>query len=136
MLNTYLSLLATHRLSDTVKRRQLFIILQNIKRPLPAAEIVVLAQNIMDRSNVYRSIDEFERAGIIKKVYTGWKESIELSDSFSHHHHHMTCSSCGAVISFEESKILENEILSIALKHEFIAKNHSIEFSGICRDCC
>ena len=135
MSNTYLTLLKKHNLSNTRKRQYLFSLLQDLQHPLPTTELVTLAQNFMDRSNVYRSIDDFERAGIVKKVYTGWKESVELSDSFSHHHHHMTCTNCGKVISFEESKELEKELLSIARNFNFTAKYHSIEFGGVCVNC-
>lgn len=136
MSNSYLSLLKKHGLSNTRKRRTLFSILQDLHHPLPITELVTLAKKFMDRSNVYRNIDDFECAGIVKKVYVGWKESVELSDAFNHHHHHMTCSGCGSVISFEESVLLENELLVTSKKHKFVTKIHSIELSGLCENCC
>lgn len=134
--NTYESILKQHKLSDTRTRRQLFDILVAQNEPCPVTVLVELANNKMNKSSVYRSVEVFEKTGIIKKVYSGWKESVELSDLFRRHHHHMTCTNCGMTISFEESTSLVRELDNITSKYNFTASNHSIEFSGLCVDCC
>lgn len=134
-LSIYSSILLENNLSDTKTRRQLFEILQSLHEPCPVTDLVELSNNKMNRSSVYRTVEIFEKSGIIKKVYSGWKESIELSELFRRHHHHMTCTNCGVILSFEESPALVRELQNITGEYKFTAKTHSIEFSGLCSDC-
>ncbi len=136
MTDTYRSLLDKNNLSNTKVRSMIFIILKDQDQPLPLSSLVILAKaKTIHRSSVYRTIEVFEQSGIVKKLYTGWKESVELSEVFRHHHHHMTCNVCNKTISFEETKALENELKQVARYHMFYPDNHTIEFSGKCADC-
>jgi Fur family ferric uptake transcriptional regulator len=136
MSDLYLSLLEKNQLSNTRVRSLIFTIIKEQDKPVPLPELAILAKSKnIHRSSVYRAIDSFEKAGIIKKLYTGWKESVELSEIFRHHHHHMTCNMCNKTISFNETPALENELILVASYHDFHPDNHSIEFSGLCADC-
>jgi Fur family ferric uptake transcriptional regulator len=136
MSELYYSLLEKNHLSNTRVRSLIFSILKEQDKPVPYPTLINLAQlKDIHRSSVYRTIDSFEKAGIIKKLYTGWKESVELSEVFRHHHHHMTCNSCNKTISFNETPALEDELILVASYHDFHPDNHSIEFSGLCADC-
>ena len=131
----YLSVLKQNKLSDTATRRQLFEIIQTQNEPYPITKLVDLASQKMNKSSVYRTVNTFEKAGIIKKVYSGWKESVELSDLFNNHHHHMTCIKCSKIIAFNEPEVLVEELLEITKKYSFYPTTHSIEFYGVCADC-
>lgn len=136
MPDTYNEILERNHLSNTKVRSVIFSILKEENKPLTLPDLVKLAENAdIHRSSVYRTIESFEKIGIVKKLYTGWKESIELSEIFHHHHHHMTCNRCNKTISFEESPTLEDELILVASYHDFHPDNHNIEFSGLCADC-
>src|SRR5687767_10640963 len=49
----------------------------------------------MDRASVYRTVELFEKLGIINRLQIGWKYKLELSEAFAGHHHHATCMECG-----------------------------------------
>ena len=88
----------------------------------------------VDRASVYRSVELFERLGIIQRLHTGWKYKLELSDKFSDHHHHLTCSRCGKTITMNEGE-LELIIRKIAAHHNFQPSSHQIEVQGLCAEC-
>jgi len=81
-------------------------------------------------------LELFEKIGISIRIYTGWKYKVELSDQYSHHHHHMLCTSCDKIIAFEESEGFLKELLKLEQKHGFLAKSHSLELQGLCKNCC
>lgn len=64
--------------------------------PQSIAEIQAKAKGAVDRVSIYRSIDLFEKLGIVHRIYVGWKYKIELSDQFMAHHHHLSCLGCSA----------------------------------------
>jgi Fur family ferric uptake transcriptional regulator len=84
---------------------------------------------------VYRTLELFEEIGITTRVYSGWKYKVELSDDFSPHHHHMTCTNCGEIISFEESDAFLRELDRISKNHGFKSESHSLELKGLCKNC-
>ena len=88
----------------------------------------------VDRASVYRSIDLFERLGIVQRLNTGWKYKLELSDAFSEHHHHLTCTNCGKTTAMNEDD-LEEIIHKIAQHHQFRPTSHQIEVQGLCSAC-
>lgn len=98
-------------------------------------QLVRKLQQKMDRSSIYRTIDVFERLGIINRLQIGWKYRIELSEAFSEHHHHAACINCGKVIAFEEDKNLEAQIDEIASELGFSSAHHSLEIRGFCSTC-
>lgn len=120
--------------SVTKPRLAVFTSLQ-AGRPRSMRELTLDLSSVIDRASLYRTIALFEKLGIVVKVQAGWKYKIELSDQFTPHHHHLTCLSCGKVISFDEPPGFETLLNSIAAKHGFVARDHSLEISGLCPDC-
>ncbi len=120
-----------HSLTKT--RQNVFRAL-DIDEPLTMHELVERCREI-DRASVYRSIALFEQIGIVRRLYTGWKYKIELSDRFGLHHHHATCSNCGKIIALEEDTALESAIRRLAERHAFTVTGHEIELTGLCRQC-
>lgn len=88
----------------------------------------------VDRASVYRSIDLFERLGVVQRLNTGWKYKLELSDAFNEHHHHLTCTTCGRTIAMNELE-LERLITRLAATHSFAPSAHQIEIQGLCQQC-
>jgi Fur family transcriptional regulator, ferric uptake regulator len=127
--------LSQHRLSRTRERVALFYKLKKLDAPCTITDLAEQLSDIMNRSTVYRTIDLFEKIKITKRVYSGFKYTIELSDQFSPHHHHFTCTNCGTVISFLESQPLMNEFSKLEGILNSRITSHSLELRGLCRNC-
>jgi len=98
----------------------------------------VLAQRAaakVDRATVYRTIELFERLGIVHRLNIGWKYKIELSDIFQGHHHHFYCTNCSKTYSLPANSMLETIIDSTAAKEGFAARGHQLEIYGLCQNC-
>ena len=119
---------------STTKTRQAVFAALSSHKPLSMHELVERCSDI-DRASVYRSVALFEEIGIVHRLYTGWKYTIELSDRFGLHHHHATCSRCGKIISLEEDTALESALRRLADKHSFVISGHEIELTGLCNNC-
>lgn len=119
--------------STTRPRLLVFDRLQKSKGPVSVAELASQLKEI-DNASTYRTIGLFESAGIIQRVWTGFKSKVELSEKFSSHHHHFTCHSCGKVISFD-SKGLEDSLAKLEKTEGFKLTHHSVELSGFCESC-
>ncbi len=104
-------------------------------KPRSMRELTLDLASVIDRASIYRTVELFEKLGIVVRVQTGWKYKIELSDTFLPHHHHLTCSNCGKVVSFDEPPGFEALLESIAGKQNFIVGDHSLEISGLCPQC-
>ncbi len=89
----------------------------------------------IDRASVYRTIDLFEKLGIVQRLQIGWKYKLELSDAFSRHHHHMTCLRCNRITSFDETQELEQQLRWIAGHNRFKIQAHQLEIQGLCARC-
>ena len=88
----------------------------------------------IDRASAYRTVELFERLGIVQRINTGWKYKLELSDKFAKHHHHLTCTQCGRTIAMNENE-LEQLITRMAQAHHFKPSAHQIEIQGLCQNC-
>jgi Fur family ferric uptake transcriptional regulator len=130
--DTFCALLKTAGYSLTQARLTVFGALEG-QEPLSMHQLVERVDSI-DRASVYRAIELFERLGIVQRLNTGWKYKIELTDKFSAHHHHVTCTHCGKTVALEESE-LETSIDVLARRHGFIPEAHQIEIQGICQSC-
>lgn len=87
-----------------------------------------------DRATVYRTIELFERLGIVNRIWHGFKHRVELSEIFTPHHHHAMCQQCGKMVDIASPE-LEAALTSLAKKHRFLALNHSVELTGYCSNC-
>jgi Fur family ferric uptake transcriptional regulator len=130
--DTFRDLLKAAGYSLTAARSAVFESLLG-QEPLTMHELVGRVSGV-DRSSVYRAVELFERLGIVQRLNTGWKYRIELSDKFSAHHHHLTCTNCGKTVAMKEAE-LEAFIEQIARSHGFIPAGHQIEIQGLCGQC-
>lgn len=128
--------LRINNLYHTPERLRIFQVLKDQQGPCSIAKLIELTQNFLDKTTVYRNLELFEQIGIITKVYVGWKYKVELSDQFSPHHHHMTCTNCGQIVVFEESNSFSRELERLQNQHGFREQSHSLELKGLCKNCC
>lgn len=128
-----------HTLKDegyslTKARRNVFNALAD-SDALSMNQLIRKLQHKMDRASVYRTIELFEKLGVVNRLQIGWKYKLELSEAFAGHHHHATCLNCNKVIAFEESQELENGIHDLAEQLGFKLTSHSLELRGLCSSC-
>jgi Fur family transcriptional regulator, ferric uptake regulator len=50
------------------------------------------------------------------------------------HHHHLVCSSCHRVVEVEQCG-LGNWLETVTAQHGFVATDHRVEITGLCRAC-
>lgn len=126
--------LKSHGFSVTKARHIVFSALED-KEAISMAELVLACGEQLDRATVYRTITLFEELGIVTRIQIGWKYKLELTDSFSHHHHHLTCTKCGSVTSLSEDTDLEERLNELAVLYHFKPSDHQIEIRGLCHAC-
>lgn len=127
------TLLKENGFSLTRQRTALFSLLTG-QEPLSMHEVVVKAAGTMDRASVYRTIELFEKIGVVRRINIGWKYKLELSDTFVEHHHHLTCLNCKRVIPINE-QAFESFIDKLATEYQFMPIEHQIEVQGYCDQC-
>lgn len=120
--------------SLTKTRQQVFNALAD-SDTLSMSQLTRKLQNKMDRASIYRTIELFEKLGIVNRLQIGWKYKLELSETFAGHHHHATCLNCGKIIAFEESPELAEGIDRLAGDLAFRLTSHSLELRGLCAVC-
>ena len=96
--------------SLTRARLAVFELLNN-NEPQTISQILAKANGLVDRVSVYRNIELFEKLGIVRRIYLGWKYKLELSDKFFAHHHHLT-----ALIAVRQLILKMKSILIVLLK--------------------
>ncbi len=131
--DSFRAILKEQGYSVTGARLQVFEALLG-QEPLSMHDLVARTGGNIDRASVYRTIDLFERLGIVQRLNTGWKYKIELTDKFTDHHHHLTCVHCGKTVAMNEQQ-LEQVIDQIARGHGFTPTAHQIEIQGLCDQC-
>ena len=96
-------------------------------------EVVHETDTTVGRMTVYRTLELLSELGLIRPVYqgTGAAHYILLDGG---HHHHLICSSCDAVIEFEECGLQEVGKL-LAERFNFAVEGHLVEFYGRCQNC-
>jgi Fur family ferric uptake transcriptional regulator len=120
--------------SLTKPRKVVFDLLFN-QEPQSMQVLSKRAADKVDRATVYRTVELFERLGIVHRLNIGWKYKIELSDIFQGHHHHFYCTNCGKTYSLPANPMLETMIDSAASKEGFSARGHQLEIYGLCNQC-
>lgn len=133
LINKLTRLLKSHGYSLTKPRIEVFKYLIG-KEPLSISAVTKSLETTVDRASIYRTVTLFQQLGIVQRHNIGWKYKIELTDMFSDHHHHFTCTLCGKIVAINETE-LESFIDSLAKQYGFTATQHQIELQGICASC-
>ncbi|MGH7196855.1 MAG: Fur family transcriptional regulator [Candidatus Saccharimonadales bacterium] len=119
--------------STTKSRMRIFTYLLSTG-PMSVGTLASRLRKDADRATVYRTIELFEKLGIVNRIWHGFKHQIELSEIFTPHHHHALCQNCGRTMDIASSE-LEAELAQLAKRHSFLALSHSVELLGYCKNC-
>lgn len=128
------AILKQHNHSLTEPRKIVFTALLG-KKPQTMQQVIKSAAGKADRASIYRTIDLFEKLGIVQRLNIGWKYKLELTDAFVGHHHHFYCTNCGKTYSMEANTMLETMIETVAAKSGHSPRGHQLEIYGLCKDC-
>lgn len=102
--------------------------------PMSVGALAHQLQEDVDRATVYRTVELYEKLGIVNRIWHGFKHQVELSEIFTPHHHHALCQQCGKTVDITSSE-LEAALTSLAKKHQFLTLNHAVELTGYCKNC-
>jgi len=120
----------------TKPRLLLFSLLEKSRAPLPIHDIAArLQRHSVDQVTVYRMIDAFMRAGLVREVnFQGQRPRYELVD-IEHDHHHIVCTKCHKIEDFVgcDSERLEEKALEQS--HFQKITGHSFDLYGLCDTC-
>ena len=117
------------------KARQAAFSLLVSPEPQSIREILDKSKGNVDRVSMYRNIELFEKLGIVRRIYIGWKYKLELSDAFVSHHHHLSCLRCGAITDIGDEKHIDEFIQHLAKEFNFTVRGHQFEIDGYCTAC-
>lgn len=129
----FVNLLRKQNYSVTKPRVETFKVLLHAQEALTVTQIIEKLPGV-DMVSVYRNLLLFEKAGIVHRVWNGLKSKIELSENFSPHHHHFTCSQCGSSVAIK-SDDLERSLDALENIYSFSLLQHSVELVGYCKEC-
>jgi Fur family transcriptional regulator, ferric uptake regulator len=102
--------------------------------PLSVGTLASQLAPAVDRATVYRTVELYEKLGIVNRIWHGFKHQVELSEIFTPHHHHAMCQNCGQTIDIASPE-LEATLAKLAKSHHFLALSHSVELLGYCNKC-
>lgn len=123
-------------LRATKPRTLLLSYLRKLKRPQTVIEIAGGLKRSIDQVTVYRTIESFKKAGLVRELELGQgRPQYELADE-RNHHHHVVCTNCDKVQDFTgcDSDKLAGKALK-QVKGFAEITGHSAEFFGLCNSC-
>ena len=135
MSKDFSHILKAKGLKNTPTRKAILDVFPEDCKPINAEYIFVkLKKQNINLVTIYRNLDSFEQAGILKRLNLN-KGSAYYELVGDHHHHHIVCTSCGMTEEFGAHDI-ENAINRISKSSSFnTIKTHSLELFGICKKC-
>lgn len=84
-------------------------------------------------ATVYRTLALLSAHGVVDVLtHHGTEQCYRLCTDT--HHHHLLCTRCHRVVEVQECDLGE-WLDRVAVQHGFVATDHRIEISGLCRDC-
>lgn len=123
-------------LRATPQRVALIAHLASLRAPQSIQDIAHALEETCDQVTVYRMIDAFAKAGIVREVNIhGERPLYELTDA-GDDHHHLVCTNCRKVEDFVGCDV--EEIIRDALTHSrhfSTVTSHSFDLYGLCTSC-
>src|SRR5579884_2027133 len=84
-------------------------------------------------ATVYRTLALLSEKGVVDVLsHHGGEQCYRLCGDA--HHHHLLCERCHRVVEVRECG-LDDWVSAAAGRHGFVATEHRVEISGLCRDC-
>ncbi|MEL0098048.1 MAG: Fur family transcriptional regulator [Opitutae bacterium] len=118
----------------TKQRKAMLEVLAKAENPLSAEEThSTIAPASCDLVTVYRSLEQFERIGVVQM---GVRENGTKVYCLAHghdHHHHLTCRTCGRTERVD--LCLGKELEDVGRSFGFTDLSHVMEVFGTCPDC-
>ena len=135
MSKDFSNLLRSKGLKNTPTRKAILEVFPTDCKPINAEYIFdTLKKKNINLVTIYRNLDSFEQAGILKRLNLD-KGSAYYELASEHHHHHIVCTNCGTTEEFGAHDI-EDAINKISKSSLFSTINtHSLELFGICKKC-
>ncbi len=131
----FLYQLKQEKLNITKPRRIVFETIAN-NHGITMAQLTKKLTPTIHRASIYRTVTTLESYGIIKRVYIGWKYTLELSEAYDNqHHHHLLCTNCNETIHTDHDIELERSIYDHGLKYGFVMSSHEVNIQGLCSSC-
>jgi Fur family ferric uptake transcriptional regulator len=90
-------------------------------------------ERYVSRPTVYRTLNEFVDAGLLRKFQLGGRAVYEHDYGYPQHDH-LHCLECQKLIEFRSKELLELRS-AVAQEHRFHVTGHRLIISGICEDC-
>ncbi len=121
-------------LKKTKNRVLIYEELEKIDYPITADELyeILKAENV-DLSTIYRTMNSFVEAGIVKKEVNEQKENVFLLIR-NEENHILVCTSCHKKVKLEGCPYHKvNE--EIEKKTGFIVQDQNVEIYGLCPEC-
>jgi len=120
----------------TKPRLSLLSFLEKAKYPLSIQEVALGLRNNVDQVTVYRMIESFTVAGIVREVnLQGDRPKYELAD-VENDHHHIVCTKCRKVEDFIGCGIGRVEKSALQKSEKFATiTGHSFDLYGLCNAC-
>lgn len=121
------------------RRAVLDIIIKNEGKHLTVEELYDLVKvecPEIGLATVYRTIQLLEEIGVVSKLdlNDGCSRYELVHGSEIHQHHHLICTNCGKVMEVQ-GDLLDSLEEKIENQYDFLVKNHSVKFYGLCSDC-
>lgn len=130
----YTRLLRENAFKVTSPRLKILETLDRADVPLTASEIhAELQDQGTDMATVYRCLNKFVEAGLLRRLEFG-DEFARFELVSESHHHHIICSKCGKV---EEIRMCNFETLAkyITETSGFHVLSHEVLYRGLCPEC-
>lgn len=84
-------------------------------------------------ATVYRTLAVLSKKGVIDSLsHHGTELCYRLCSEA--HHHHLTCSKCHRVVEIDQCGLGE-WVDEVSRRHGFVATDHRIEVTGLCKTC-
>lgn len=121
------------------RRAVLDIIIKNEGKHLTVEELydqVKIDCPEIGLATVYRTVLLLDELKVVCKLdlNDGCSRYELVHETENHQHHHLVCTNCGKVTEVE-GDLLETLENTIEEKYDFMIKNHSVKFFGLCKDC-
>lgn len=128
--------LRTKGLKETPKRVHLLKLLAGEREPVTIADLVKKARATANSVTIYRALEAFVGAGIVKRIDFREREARYELVHDREHHHHLVCGDCGIVEDVEACQpvTLERSVLKSSKRFASI-DSHALEFFGTCKSC-
>ena len=85
-------------------------------------------------ATVYRTMKILGEAGLASARHFDDGQTRYEAALDRHHHDHLICTSCHAIVEFENERIEELQD-TVAQEHGFAVTRHKLELYGLCRKC-